>query len=178
MRAFDDALKQTLGIEGPESDRANDPGGKTRYGISKAKHPEMWENGPPTYDQAVSFYKVLWNSLSLDVIAEQAPRVAGKLFDIAVNTGEKHAAMWLQVALNAFNQQGVAYHDIDMDGAIGPVTLSAFHAYMAKRAKQDGADVLHDALSAQQGSYYLNLRDGNPALEDFEYGWFKDRVAL
>lgn len=178
MSAFDDALKQTLGMEGPASNLATDPGGDTRYGISKTRHPGMWAAGPPTYERAVAFYKVLWNSRSLDVIAETAPHVAGKLFDIAVNAGEKHAAMWLQVALNAFNQQGRAYHDIDMDGAIGPVTLSAFHAYMAKRAKQGGADVLHDALSAQQGSYYLNLRDGNPALEDFEYGWFKNRVAL
>jgi len=196
--AFDAAFAVTVGgIEGGYSLIPDDPGGETYRGVARREHPDWpgWAlvdaakarpNFPASLDsdtavQAAlrSFYRgTFWGAMDLDAVAALSPNIAGKLFDIGVNCGQDISARFLQRALNAFNHRGADYADVIQDGNLGPRTVEALGAYLAKRAGQGGAKVLHEALSCQQGTRYLELGERNPKLEDFEFGWFRNRVLL
>lgn len=177
MQPFDEALKFTLGLEGPRSNDPNDPGGETLYGIAKNKHPEMWKDGPPTYEAAKSFYKrEFWDLLSLDAIASVSAPVALELFDSSVNCGQDNAGLWLQRALNAFNLRGAHYPDVKVDGKVGPATATAFNSFMRHRGAE-GEKVMLRALNNLQGAYYILIAEKNQRLEDYEFGWFANRIS-
>lgn len=177
MSAFDDSLSGLLKREGFSSDVTGDPGGRTVYGIAENKHPELWKDGPPTLEQATAFYRTQWDALRCDEIASRSQLLAEKVFDIGVNCGLGHAATFFQRALNAFNRRAKDYPDVTVDGVMGNYTLSAFGMYTNRRG-QLGVEVMHECLQCQQGAYYLWLGQQNPQLEDFEFGWFANRVML
>ena len=91
--------------------------------------------------------------------------------------GTHQAALWLQMALNAFNDSGRLYGDIREDGDIGPASLSALRAYVAARPK-DGEAVMLKALNVLQGARYIDLARQRMSNERFVYGWIANRVTL
>lgn len=94
-----------------------DPGGETKFGVSKRSYPTVDIAGL-TLEHAKSIYKRdFWDRMGCDGLP-QALRF--HLFDAAVNSGPGNAARWLQKAV------GVA-----QDGQIGPVTLRAALGYEA-----------------------------------------------
>jgi Putative secretion activating protein len=82
--------------------------------------------------------------------------------------------MFLQRALNVLNSKGKLYPDLEVDGAIGLVTVSALRGYLTERDE----DTLVKALNCLQGAYYVNLAERREKDETFVYGWFKNRVKL
>jgi lysozyme family protein len=87
--SFDDAFAAVIGVEGVYSNDPNDPGGETKYGISKRAYPNT-DIKNLTLDQAKAIYRSdYWNPLQLD--AKPWP-TALLLFDCAVNQGRTFAA--------------------------------------------------------------------------------------
>lgn len=108
---FDSAFTALIGHEGGYVNDPRDPGGETKYGISKRSYPAV-NIAALTLDQAKAIYRTdYWDRLRCEALPES---LRFQVFDAAVNSGPGNAARWLQAAL------GVA-----QDGNIGPATLRA-----------------------------------------------------
>lgn len=180
MTTFDQALKHTLGIEGGYSDDKRDSGGKTRYGITEAKARAFGYEGDMRelpLDLAKSIYKTdYWDIIRLDQVATVSEAVALEMFDTGVNCGIGVPVKMLQRALNLFNREQADYQDIEVDGVMGRITLTALRAFVGKRGNL-GAEVLVECLNSQQGMLYMTLAERRPKDEAFAFGWFANRVV-
>lgn len=95
MDSFGTALTHVLGWEGGYVNDPRDPGGETKYGISKRAYPaEDIKN--LTVERAAELYKRdYWDLCGCG----QLPPGAGLLlFDTAVNCGVKRAKTWRSIA--------------------------------------------------------------------------------
>ena len=115
---FTTAFEKLLGHEGGYSDHQDDPGGKTRYGITEAVAREVGYRGDMRelpLDLAQRIYKDrYWDAVQ----AEHLPAdIRYAVFDAAVNSGVAQAAKWLQRACG-----------VKDDGVIGPQTIRAANA--------------------------------------------------
>lgn len=84
MASFDQAVTQVLKHEGGYVNDPNDPGGETKYGISKKSYPNV-DIKNLTIDQAKAIYKRdYWDAVGADNLP---PNVRYAAFDTAVNMG-------------------------------------------------------------------------------------------
>lgn len=132
---FDRAIEIVLNREGgylsaEEAARQGDPGGETRYGISKRAYPEL-DISALTKEQAIEIYrKDYWTPIYGDSIPWP---LCLFVFDSAVNQGTHAAIRMMQKAIGTTD-----------DGVIGPTTLGLlasareWHAakFMALRARR------------------------------------------
>lgn len=181
MTYFDTAIRSVLGIEGDYSNRANDRGGKTRFGITEAvarANGYMGSMESLPLETAETIYKrQYWDTLRLDDVAAVWPNVAFELFDTGVNCGIGTSGMFLQRALNAFNRQGHDYPDVVADGVMGPMTISALKAFAYRRGSE-GEVVMLRALNALQGARYIGIAEADHEQEENAFGWFRARVSI
>lgn len=126
---FDTAVAFTLKEEGGATitNDPHDPGGLTKYGISKRAHPDL-DIVSLTEDDAKQIYQEhYWDVFPMDDLPD---RVAFILFDTAVNLGCDRAAKLLQRACG-----------LTEDGIIGKATVNAAQnatipeRFMAERIK-------------------------------------------
>jgi len=111
MAYFDDCFDKLLGHEGGYVFNPADPGGETKWGISKRSYPNL-DIKNLTVEDAKRIY---WRDYWLRCGCEDLPRgLAFDVFDAAVNSGANQAARWLQTALG-----------VRADGVIGPDTKAA-----------------------------------------------------
>lgn len=104
-------LPLILRYEGGYVDHPSDPGGETKYGISKRSYPDLDIQHLTIEDAGEIYYRDYWQVCRCDDL----PRaLALSVFDSAVNQGT-HAAIKLL-------QDAVA---VDTDGILGSVTLEA-----------------------------------------------------
>jgi lysozyme family protein len=108
---FDDAFAALIGHEGGYANHPNDPGGETKYGISKRSYPgEDIRN--LTLTRAKEIYRRdFWGPAGCDVLPDE---IRFDVFDMAVNSGVRQSVKTLQKAVYA-----------DVDGILGPRTLMA-----------------------------------------------------
>lgn len=154
---FEKLIQSVLEHEGGYVNDATDPGGETKYGISKRAYPnEDIKN--LTLDRAKDiYYRDYW--LKLKGPSIQSDSVAGKLLDMGVNLGLGQSVKLLQ---RAIKEVGVA---IDVDGIIGPKTIAAVNGI--------GPDVLMPKLRLAHEAYYLSLVERKPKLSKYINGWLK-----
>lgn len=166
--------------EGGFVDHPADRGGSTRWGVTQAVARANGYTGDmrayPRAAAATLYRTLYWYRPGLDKVAARAPALAADLFDAAVNMGTAVATEFLQRALNALNRGGRDYPDHPVDGTIGPATLAALDAFLARRAP-GGEAVLVKAVEALQGARYLALAEQRPADEAFLYGWLDNRIG-
>ena len=147
MAAFDKAVSFVLDLEGGLSDDPADPGGLTKYGISRKAYPDL-DIASLTLRQAKKIYRDdYWRACRCDALPTP---VAFAVFDAAVNQGVRTATKTLQKVLR-----------VRQDGAIGPLTLAA-----ARDA--DPASFVRDYL-ARRAERYAKLR----TFSRFGYGWMR-----
>ena len=121
---FDRAFERLIGHEGgyvsaEQARRNNDPGGETKYGVSKRSYPGEDIAGL-TLERAKEIYRRdFWGPAGCDAVPDA---VKFDLFDMAVNSGVRRAVQTLQRAV--FEQQ---------DGILGPRTLQAVQNMPAPR---------------------------------------------
>jgi lysozyme family protein len=180
MPDFDtDIAPYILGKEGGYSFDPNDAGGETIWGITVGAARANGYAGSMKMmprSEALRIYRLTyWQKPRFDLISLISFPIAKELFDTGVNMGTKVAATFLQTALNAFNRRGKDFPDLAPDGSVGSATASALKAFLALRGSQ-GTQVLLRALEAQQGERYLALAGSRPQDEEFEYGWFANRL--
>lgn len=108
---FLQAINRVLGHEGGYVNDPTDPGGETRFGISKRSYPAV-SIKELTRDQAIFiYYRDFWVKAHCEALSDGA---GYQLLDSAVNSGIAQSLRFMQRAL------GVAD-----DGIWGPVTLAS-----------------------------------------------------
>lgn len=147
---FDELISRVLSAEGGYVNLASDPGGETRFGISKRSYPSV-DIKNLTREAAIAIYRTdFWGRVQGDKL----PRaIAFQALDAAVNHGIGNAVRWLQRAA------GVAD-----DGVIGPATLAAI-------ARSDPNDLVL-AFNAERLAFYTKLQ----TFDVFGRGWV-NRIA-
>lgn len=114
MDLFDRYFDRLIGHEGGYVWHADDPGGETKWGISKRSYPQLDIKGL-TRERAREIYRAdFWRRGELDRLPSA---LSFQVFDAAVNHGIETAIRLMQRAA------GVAD-----DGHVGPVTLSAIRS--------------------------------------------------
>jgi lysozyme family protein len=175
-------INHIIDVEGEYVYHENDKGGPTRWGITEAVARANGYNGAMKALPREFAFEVIANKYyfkpHFSMIAEISPRIAEELTDTGVNMGPARASMFLQRCLNAFNRQGKDYADIAVDGAIGRNTVKTLKAYLDKRGKEGGEEVLLTALNCLQGEKYIAIAEHDHKQEDFLFGWLKNRVYL
>jgi len=142
---FDAAFEKVIGHEGGYVNDPNDPGGETRYGISKRAYPNE-DIKKLTLDRAKLLYKRdYWDRLKLDQLPTD---IRFDLFDAAVNSGLSAAAKFLQRACN-----------VTADGIIGNQTIAAAHRLDPQK------------LDAKLSGYRLMYLTDLPGWQHYSKGW-------
>lgn len=126
--SFDRAFEYTMQWEtggdkdGALTDDPDDPGGLTRWGISKRSHPNVDIKNLDEQAAKIIYAMEYWGGINGNEVAKKSERVAIKLFDMAVNLGQYRASRMFQQALN---QSSRVEPKLDEDGRIGNGTLRA-----------------------------------------------------
>jgi lysozyme family protein len=107
-------LHRILGNEGGYTAGEGDPGGETKWGISKRSYQDL-DIKNLTVEQAAAIYKL--DFLEPIKAERYSDGVAYQLLDFAVNSGMETALRKLQTAVGVVD-----------DGHIGPITLEALAA--------------------------------------------------
>ena len=150
MGMFDYFIERVIHSEGGYVFHPSDPGGETRYGISKRAYPHL-DIKAMTLQEAKDIYRRdFWQRVRGDELPRE---FAFQALDAAVNHGIGNAVRWMQRAA------GVAD-----DGVIGPVTLAA-----VQRAQP--ADLVL-RFNAERLRFYAKLT----TFSTFGRGWV-NRVA-
>lgn len=179
VSAFDKAFDRLILVEGGYARSKKDLGGPTMWGITervarlngyKGEMSEM----PIETGKAIAKTQY-WDLLNLDRVAALSEPIANEMFDTYYNTGI--GGQFLQRALNVFNHEAKDYPDLAVDALVGPATLSALKAYLAKRPK-DGETTLLKALNCLQGARYVEITEARVLNEEYCYGWFRGRIEI
>jgi lysozyme family protein len=113
------AVGRVLDDEGGYVCDPSDPGGETKYGISRRAYPDL-DIRDLTREQAIAiYYRDYWREHRY---GDLPAAVAEKLFDLAVNIGPANGTRCLQRALRACG------HHVADDGVLGPATAEAARA--------------------------------------------------
>ena len=127
MARIENSMPFLLQNEGGFVNDPADPGGATKYGITRAtlshyrgRRCSVEDVQNLTVAEATKIYRLnYWNVLNLDLVVIQ--KIATAIFDMAVVRGPSTAAMYAQQALVRLN------YTLPVDGHIGVRTLSALN---------------------------------------------------
>jgi len=177
----DQIFDAIVGREGGYSNNPADRGGPTRWGVTEKTaraHGYTGDMRNLPRETALAIYDAdYWTGPRFDHVHAISPRIAEELCDTGVNMGPAVQSAMLQRWLNVLNLKATLYPDLSADGQIGPRTLNALRAFLAKRGAE-GEAVLLKGLNCSQGARYLELAEQRPDNETFLYGWVRERVAL
>ena len=145
---FIEAFNRLIKAEGGYVNHPADPGGETKFGISKRSYPSVDIKNLTREAAAQIYMRDFW-----DVLGEADPAIKFQVFDFAVNSGVQTAVRKLQAAI------GVAD-----DGHWGPVSA-------ARLAAMDKSDVLFRLLGRR-----LRFMTSLTTWPTFGKGW-ANRIA-
>lgn len=115
MADFSKAWPGLIDIEGGYVNDPQDPGGETKFGISKRSYP-LLEIKELTLPQALDIYKRdFWDLNQLSEVDDQL--LADEIFEMSINTGARSAWQCVQRTINRCG--GAVY----VDGRVGSKTL-------------------------------------------------------
>lgn len=161
MGDFVKCMDHVFAAEGGYSNHPADRGGRTNFGITEGllmtiKYPT---SNPADLDKEEAgqiYEKHFWQP----IMGKSLPGpVALIVFDMAVNSGVKTAIRRLQYVLNG-------YRMMDIDGVMGPNTLSA-----AQSAFNLYGDLFLGELLQSRREYYGDIIRKNPSQGVFAKGW-------
>lgn len=147
---FDQAFARLIGHEGGYVNHPSDPGGETKFGISKRSYPNE-DIANLTLERAKEIYRRdFWDAAGCDIWPEA---IRFEMFDAGVNMGVRTAVQMLQRALG-----------VPDDGIAGPMTRG--------RAQMADPAWLLKRLQAHRLISYTRLK----TFSAFGAGWVR-RVA-
>lgn len=147
---FDEAFELLIDHEGGYVNHPNDPGGETKFGISKRAYPNE-DIARLTLERAKQIYRRdYWDKVEADALP---PEIRFDVFDVAVNSGVRTAIRMLQRAAFA-----------EVDGVLGPRTRMAI--------KSMNPLVLFARINGARLAFMADL----PTWPTFGRGWAK-RIA-
>jgi lysozyme family protein len=116
---FDAAFERLIGHEGGYVNHKADPGGETKYGITKRTYPGENIRGLTLARAKEIYRRDFWGPAGCDAVPDA---IKFDLFDAAVNSGCRQAVKFLQGAVGTVQ-----------DGLLGPKTLQALNATPPER---------------------------------------------
>ena len=153
--SFLKAIAFSLKWEGGYANHPNDPGGETKFGISKRAHPDV-EIADLTIEDAQAIYRAKYWNRSAGAL-EPSPgseSLGAALLDFSIHSGVSRAVKELQ-----------AVSGVEPDGEIGPITRAA----VERRA----FDLLALELVKRRRNFLEGLVEAKPDLGTFSRGWDK-----
>jgi lysozyme family protein len=154
---FEQVVTAIMKAEGGYVDDAKDPGGATKWGISKKSFPDI-NIKTLTEEQARSLYFThYWVPGKCGLLSE---RIRLIYFDMCVHQGIASAVTTLQKALSS------AGYAVEIDGIIGTETISA------------SIHLEQDRLRSYRVLRLANIVTNNPAMEKYWYGWYKRALTM
>lgn len=171
------------GVIGREGGYVNDPrdaGGATKWGITERVARANGYAGSmrdlPRETAKDIYFKQYVHKPGFAAIMPISEAIAEELVDTGVNMGPAKASEFLQKALNALNNQGRDFADIAEDSDVGPGTIAALKAFLAKRGAE-GERVMLKVLNGLQVARYVEIARTSSANEAFMFGWIRTRIA-
>ena len=185
---FDTAIEIIFKYEGEYTNTPDDPGGETKYGISKRSYPGV-DIANLTKEQAKEIYKRdFWDK---SICPNLQTKLAIAYFDIIVNHGHHGAGKILQRAINrtlsyhdtpntpqaqsgtislAINRT-LSYHDtpIEVDGIVGPITENLAMIYET---------TLLDPLTIERIQSYVTIAQKMRTSRRFLPGWINRALDI
>lgn len=149
MTSLEIALNWIIETEGGYVNHPSDPGGETKYGISKRQYPYLDIESLSEKAARDIYRRDYWLKNQCDKLP--AP-LALFTFDCFVNHKPKTAAMLLQMAIGA-----------RADGIIGPMTL--------ERASNSDQHTAVRFMALERLDYYDKIAQSNSKLSAFLQGW-------
>lgn len=162
--AFAPALEFVLRREGGYVNDPRDPGGETKYGISRRSYPGL-DIANLTLEQAGRIYRRdYWDRPGLELLP---PPLAAATLDAAVNLGPAAAIKLLQQGLN-----NAAHCGLHVDGVLGPATSAAAGALNETDLRLAVKETL-----LVRAAYYARLAASGSMLA-YLRGWILRTTAL
>lgn len=149
---FDQVVDNIIRREGGYTHHKNDPGGRTKYGISQRSYPHLDIISLTKEDAKRIYFEDYWKPSKAEKVK---PELRDTFFDMVVNMGQKRAVRILQKAINS------KHNILVEDGLIGKKTIAA-----SKR-------ISNSRLKVFRILYYADLVDRRPSLEVFIVGWVR-----
>lgn len=147
---FDQAFERLIGHEGGYVNNPADPGGETKFGISRRAFPRENIKAMTLERAKVLYLHDYWGPAGCDAVPDA---IKFDLFDMAVNSGPVAAIKNLQRAVG-----------VTVDGMLGPLTLQAINGMPAPR------------VLARFNGHRLDLMADLKGWPAFGRGWAK-RIA-
>lgn len=154
-RKFEKAFAYVIQNEGGYVFDKNDPGGETKFGITKRSYPSLNIRDLTLEDAKKIYYRDFWQKGKFEEISDDL--IATQLFDLSVNLGIRAAVIILQRALRAV---GI---NVQEDGLMGSQTLSA--------VSNSDPRCLLAAIKSEAARYYRQIAAKNPSQQKFLKGW-------
>ena len=155
---FEKAIKSVFNHEGGYVNDPVDPGGETKYGISKRAYPDISIRHLTQEKAKEIYWKDYWQRGRCDYIPVYLAPIH---FDMCVNMGIKTAIKILQKTANNKNRE-----QIEVDGGLGPKTIKAI------------TDIEVERVRAFRVMYYTDIIKRKPSLMKYWFGWFKRSVEV
>ena len=153
---FEQAVTIVLAHEGGYVNDPADPGGETKYGISKRSYPHLDIKNLTKEQAATIYHKDWWLKYRYGEITDL--NVATKVLDLSVNMGPVNAHRILQRAANWAEQD-----KLKVDGILGPKTLVSVNRADSVRLMQ--------AIRFMAAEYYYLLAKKRDASRKYLFGW-------
>lgn len=151
------AVEVVLAHEGGYVNDPRDPGGETKWGISRRSYPELDIANLTREDAIAIYYRDFYAKYGYGRLNDEA--AATKIFDMAVNMGPATAHRLLQEALVFLG------YPVAVDGIIGPQTIGAANKADPRRLLQ--------VLRWMAAYHYYRIADQRPQSRAFLLGWLR-----
>lgn len=173
--AFESALAFVLGSEGGYSNHPADRGGATNLGVTQSTLERARREGVTGLPDDVKdlrreqaseiYYALYWLPSKADKMPEPLCTLH---FDAAVNHGVGGAGKLLQKTLNNYAQKAGLDVCVDVDGAVGPKTLSALCQCLDLKGN---VSLICEIYCNEREAYYKAIVENNPSQTKFLRGW-------
>ena len=155
MLASDRAISFVLSHEGGYVDHPNDPGGETKYGISKRSYPNEDIKNLSVERAKEIYHRDYWLHIRGPELPEQ---LAVALMDYAVNSGVAQATRALQATVR-----------VKRDARFGPLTMQA----VLQASESRGTLKLAEDLILDRALFLTRIGCQRPGSEAFLSGWMR-----
>ena len=150
---FYEIIEDVIEKEGGYVNDTDDPGGETKYGISKKAFPKEDIKNLTIVRAKDIYYNKYWKPSKAYLLSDELQHI---YFDMCVNFGIIGAGKVLQRAINGKYKAG-----LELDGRVGPKTLKAVKNLEA------------DRLRAYRVLKFAEIVVKKPKQEKYWFGWFR-----
>lgn len=158
MADFTKAFNLMIAHEGGYVYDPDDPGGETKFGITKRSYPNI-DIKNLTIEHASSIYKTdFWDKINGDMIASQ--QMANSIFDFAVNAG-------IEIS-SKLAQKVVGIPEAEQDGKLGKNSIAKLNIFFPEHFQA--------AFTVEKIRRYISICKKRPESKKYFFGWI-DRAV-